>query len=71
MRSVQFTEMEIGEVLDCVVAVLKLGNVVFAERDNDVAPTFESNECLADCSELLGVDLITLVKALTKKSIKV
>jgi myosin-5 len=42
MRNVQFTEAEVGEVLDCVVAVLNLGNVGFAERENDVGPTFES-----------------------------
>ena len=41
MRNVQFTEAEIGEVLDCVVAVLNLGNVGFAEREgsDDIGPT--------------------------------
>jgi myosin heavy subunit len=42
MRNVQFSEAEVGEVLDCVVAVLNLGNVGFAERENDVGPTIES-----------------------------
>ena len=33
MKNVKFSETEIREVLDCVVAILNIGNVEFAEKD--------------------------------------
>ena len=35
MRNINFSEQEIELVLDQVVAILNLGNIEFAESDND------------------------------------
>ena len=71
MKNVKFTDNEIREVLDCVVAILYIGNVEFAERDQEVGPSYGTKQYLMDCSKILAVDLGTLVNALTKKSSKI
>lgn len=53
------------------MAVLNLGNISFSEKNDDVTTTNESKQFLQDCCKLLGVDIATLVKALTKRSTKV
>lgn len=38
MRNTHFTDQEISQILDCVVAVLNLGNVEFGVTDGDETP---------------------------------
>lgn len=47
MHSVKFTQPEITQVFDTVVALLNLGNVEFQEIDQTVAPTPKSNQYCA------------------------
>jgi myosin heavy subunit len=71
MRNVGFSQSEIEEVLDQVVAILNLGNVDFTDTGNAVQPTLETKDYLITCAELLKVDLASLAKCLTKKSMKI
>lgn len=64
MRTINFTNQEISEVLDAVVGMLVLGNVEFEENDF-VTITQNSKEYFAKCAELFKVDIVQLLKALT------
>jgi myosin heavy subunit len=72
MRNIHFSDTEIEEVLDCVVAVLNLGNVgfgVIAAKGGDqvASPSIETKDYLVAAGKLLRIDLKTLVAAMTKK----
>lgn len=68
MRTVNFTQDEITECFDTVVALLNLGNLKFQETDSgNVAPTIQTKSFALKTAELLKVDLKNLLKALTMK----
>ena len=56
------------QILDCVVAVLNMGNVEFGMITEDKAgPSADSRDYITTVARLLSVDLATLVNALTMK----
>ena len=68
MKNVQFTDPEIIQILDCVVAVLHMGNVEFGLVDDDKPrPAADSRDTITMAARLLGVDLAKLVEALSIK----
>ena len=69
MRNVHFTDQEISQILDCVVAVLNMGNVEFGMIDGDETPkpSQDSKDYITMTARLLQVDLAVLVKALSTK----
>ena len=69
MRNVHFTDQEIAQILDCVVAVLNMGNVEFGFTDGDETPrpAEDSKDFITMAARLIGVDLTVVVKALTSK----
>jgi myosin heavy subunit len=44
MHTIKFTQLEITQVLDTVVALLNLGNVEFQEDDDKVTTTPQTND---------------------------
>lgn len=71
MKNVNFSDDEIQQTLDAVVAILMLGNVEFGMiTDTQPGPSADSKELLQTAAKLLGVELKNLIKAMTtKKSI--
>ena len=67
MRSIQFSEAQISQILDIVAGILNLGNIQFAEHNDGVSPTVESKHFFLKAAELLGCDVTQLVKAMTTK----
>ena len=68
MKNVHFSDQEITQILDCVVAILNMGNVEFGLiNDDTVRPAADSRDCITNVARLLGVDLAKLVNALTSK----
>lgn len=68
MKNVHFSDQEITQILDCVVAILNMGNVEFGlVNDDTVRPAADSRDCITTVARLLGVDLAKLVNALTSK----
>jgi len=68
MKNVQFTDDEVQTCLDAVVAILSLGNVEFGMiTDTQPGPSAESKNLLVTAAKLLGIDLKTLIDAMTKK----
>lgn len=70
MRNVHFTDQEIVQILDTVVAILNMGNVEFGmldENGDKVGPSADSREYITTAARLFGVDLTKLVIALTTK----
>jgi len=69
MRNTHFTDQEIAQILDSVVAVLHMGNVEFGVVDNDETPrpSEDSKDFITTAARLFGVELPVLVKALTMK----
>ena len=68
MKNVHFTEDEIRQILDCVVAILNMGNVEFGEITEDkMGPSADSKEYITTVARLLGVDLAALINAITMK----
>lgn len=58
MKNVHFSDQEIIQILDCVVAVLKMGNIEFGlVNDDTVKPSADSRDCIESVARLLGVDL--------------
>ena len=55
-----------------MVAILNIGNIEFGLlQDDNPGPTKSSQECLQTACRLLQVDMMMLVKALTKKQTKI
>ena len=68
MKNVHFSDQEIVQILDCVVAVLNMGNVEFGMINDDKAgPSADSRDYITTVARLLGVDLAQLVTAITTK----
>ena len=70
MRNVHFSDQEIVQILDTVVAILNMGNVEFGmldENGDKVGPSADSREYITTAARLFGVDLTKLVVALTTK----
>lgn len=68
MKNVQFTDDEVQTCLDAVVAILSLGNVEFGMiTDTQPGPSQESKELLVTAAKLLGVEMKTLIQAMTSK----
>ena len=70
MRNVHFTDQEIVQILDTVVAILNMGNVEFGmldENGDKVGPSADSREYITTAARLFGVDLTKLVISLTTK----
>ena len=70
MRNVHFSDQEIVQILDTVVAILNMGNVEFGmldENGDKVGPSADSREYITTAARLFGVDLTKLVIALTTK----
>ena len=68
MRNVHFSDPEIVQILDAVVAILNLGNVGFGMvDDNTPRPAADSRDYVTTAARLLGVDLAKLVNALSTK----
>ena len=68
MKNVHFTDQEIVQILDCVVAVLNMGNVEFGEISEDkMGPSSDSRDYITAAAGMLGVDLAKLINALTMK----
>ena len=68
MRNVHFSDQEIVQILDTVVAILNMGNVEFGmldENGDKVGPSADSREYITTAARLFGVDLTKLVIALT------
>lgn len=60
MRNVHFTDQEIVQIFDSVVAILNLGNVEFGVIDGDedtARPSIDSKDYLKMAARLLGIDL--------------
>ena len=54
--------------MDCVVAVLNMGNVEFGMVTEDKAgPSADSRDYITTVARLLGVDMAQLVHAITMK----
>jgi len=54
MKNVHFSESEIVQILDCVVAVLNIGNVEFGMIDDDKAgPSADSRDYITNVARLL------------------
>ena len=72
MKNVHFTDPEIAQILDVVVAVLNLGNVEFGLlKDDNVGPAAQSKDHLSEACRFLQIDMNMLIKSLTTKSIKI
>ena len=57
MENVNYNEQEIEQILDCVVAILNMGNVNFRETGSDtIEPKEESRGYIAKAAQWLGVD---------------
>ena len=68
MKNVQFSDIEIENCLDIVVAILNLGNVEFGlVSDSQCGPTGDSKNLVKDSAKLLGVDIKSLITAMTMK----
>jgi myosin heavy subunit len=68
MKNVNFTDEEIQTTLDATVAILMLGNVEFGMvTDTQPGPSSESKQLLEQAAKLLGVEVLSLVKAMTTK----
>jgi len=68
MRNVHFSDQEIVQIIDTVVAVLNMGNVEFGVIDDDTPrPSADSKDSITAAARLLGVDLAKMVEALTMK----
>ena len=68
MKNVHFSDQEIVQILDAVVAVLNLGNVEFGLINDDTPrPASDSRDNITTAARLLGVDLAKLVNALSTK----
>ena len=68
MKNVQFSDDEVQTCLDAVVAILSLGNVEFGMiTDTQPGPSKESKELLVTAAKLLGVEMKTLIQAMTSK----
>lgn len=70
MRNVHFSDQEIGQIIDTVVAILNMGNVEFGmldENGDKVGPSVDSRDYISTAARLLGVDLTKLVMAMTTK----
>lgn len=68
MKNVHFSDQEIVQILDCVVAVLNMGNVEFGEITEDkMGPSADSRDYITNVARLLGVDLAALINAITMK----
>lgn len=68
MKNVHFSDQEIVQILDSVVAVLNMGNVEFGLVDNDIPrPSADSKDAITMTARLLGVELEKLVHSLTMK----
>jgi myosin heavy subunit len=53
MRNVNFSNSEIEEVMDQVVAILNLGNVDFTDTGDAVSPTLETKDYLITSAKYL------------------
>ena len=61
MRNVHFTDQEIVQIIDSVVAILNMGNVEFGMIDeNKVGPSADSRDYITTSARLFGVDLPSL-----------
>ena len=68
MKNVHFSDQEIAQILDAVVAVLNLGNVEFGLVNDDTPrPAADSRDNITTAARLLGIDLAKLVNALSTK----
>jgi len=68
MRNVHFSDQEIVQIIDTVVAVLNMGNVEFGMLDDDTPrPSADSKDYITAAARLLGVDLAKMVESLTTK----
>ena len=72
MRNIHFTQTEIEEVIDCVVAVLNLGNVGFGHvtatgGEQVASPSVDTKDFLKNASKLLKINVKALVGCMTKK----
>ena len=72
MKNVHFTDQEIAQILDVVVAILNIGNVEFGNlKDDTVGPASQSKEFLTTACNLLQIDMGMLIKSLTTKQQKI
>lgn len=68
MRNVHFSDQEIVQIIDTIVAVLNMGNVEFGMIDDDTPrPSADSKDYITAAARLLGVDLAKMVESLTMK----
>ena len=68
MKNVHFSDQEIVQILDSVVAILNMGNVEFGVNQQDkVSPAADSKDAVMMTARLLGVEWEKLVFALTMK----
>ena len=68
MKNVKFSDQEIVQILDAVVAVLNMGNVEFGLiNDDQPRPSQDSKDYITAAARLMGVDLKDLVNALSVK----
>ena len=69
MKNVLFSDQEIVQIIDTVVAVLNMGNVEFGLIDGDEKPrpAADSRDYFTTAARLLGVELSKLVESLTTK----
>jgi len=68
MKNVHFSDQEIVQILDVVVAILNLGNVEFGMiNDSQPGPAKDSQDNITMAARLLGVDLAKLITSLTTK----
>ena len=76
MQNIHFTDDEIEQVLDCVVAVLNLGNVDFGlievtGGDFVASPSLETKDYLMTACKLLQIDLKMLIHSMTKMRVTI
>ncbi len=58
MKNVLFSDQEIVQILDTVIAILNMGNVEFGMIDDDTPrPSADSRDYITTAARLLNVDL--------------